>query len=1574
MDGPPIPAEAPAEVVNAPGQGPAMTEGHAMEAELALRAIGPRIPPADVPMVANASVVAQSRNTVNELACDGSTNMELGSTLPRTLNAVTRYGPIHAALVASAAAAGETVDEHAAEFRHANAEIIRASNLVMRDGIQDAATAFIPPGATGADLLPMLGGWLATAVPVQPGNAARMEETDMVAPANRWLRSRTFHNRNYGRLRRSNQGLVGPELIFEYLQHVAEQDFPTETSAMWVSTSAMGGVFLLERSVYDRMTRFIEQLVQSHPTWKIGAQCTILVSFPEGNTVERTIVSEALQVMDAGVAPAEWSRRLLNELWMQMSERDFGHSGSRLISVKSVSVDAGRHQPFHAGAWFPMPASLQNKGSIINIQNADNKCAKYAFAVAAHRLANGGVSPQHANVTHTYLSGANPLADRYANWSEMQFPMTVRDWDKFERKNPEYAVFVYTPTWYNPSAPWADRKLRGIDVLRIPRKRTPDSKCIYLLYVERDNGDPEAVPDAHYCAITNLSRLFNSAGCTNRLRCPYCGSGTTLATYEAHVRDCSLVTETRTVIPPPGSVCQFTNFQNKWRLGVWMVADFECRMVDTHVEMPATHVNIAGDDGIYEDEVPPFIDQLRRHVPVSFALHVYNRYAGLTEHELACPTVIFSHEDPQVVVDTLLETARGYGRLIKDYLNVVEHKHSQYGPTMAAHEHAPSGDGALCCCCNTPLAHAPPDFVLKEVQQTRARQAKRIRARRVREQQQQHDDDAEEEEEEVEVADEPADPEDALSAEAVALIMAINGEDNAAPVPAPAPATASATADDAAAVNPEMLEAFRTTCTVPMGDRLSGEFIGHAHLYCSSYVNDRQRRRTRIPCFFHNGTGYDLKLILRYLGSSTVQDLNIERAYCIAQSSERFKRLDICGVSFVDSLGHLDGSLDTLVKRVTQNGQCPDHCKTIANQVRERYGQDKPWEMLTRKGVFPYAWLTTVDRMEETALPPREAFVSDLSGEGITAEEYAYAQSVWTAFGCRTFRDYHDVYLLTDVWALTDVLCSYIDFGMTNYGLDPTHYASSPAFAQDAMLKITGAKLELLTDMDIFLMFERSIRGGVSMAVHPYARADNKFTRLAAGDDSLSESVDDTFIAALDENNMYGGCMSAKLPVGNFRFVSESEKEALEQGLPGCLLDKDADTGQLWEVDLEFPEHLHDMLNDFPPAPERMTVPDECLSEWQREAIYEKRCARTQKLVPHLGKHERYVVHGHTLKLYMALGGQVTRVYRILTFKQAAVIAPFVALNTRLRIQADERGDVFGVNEAKKNTNVIYGKTLQNVRNYADFRLVSLAEMSDPRRDLHFRRLLAKNSLKRIEPMTTLAVLEYRKQEVRLEQPIYLGSAILDLAKRSIYSFWYETMLPNFPGAKLLYTDTDSLMCLLRTPDLFRDLQRLEVQGNGGQPVERAGQGKFDWSSLDPVQDPQYYSRTNAKVLGMFKPELGSCVATEVVCLRSKMYSVLGIFNPRTRQYKDDKSAAKGVPRQCRAELDYERCLRLEDADKVNFTKIGGRRFDVQTLFQTKEGLAPASLNDKRHLRRVMGEGGEIIAWESFAIGHHATR
>ena len=242
----------------------------------------------------------------------------------------------------------------------------------------------------------------------------------------------------------------------------------------------------------------------------------------------------------------------------------------------------------------------------------------------------------------------------------------------------------------------------------------------------------------------------------------------------------------------------------------------------------------------------------------------------------------------------------------------------------------------------------------------------------------------------------------------------------------------------------------------------------------------------------------------------------------------------------------------------------------------------------------------------------------------------------------KTMKDYHDLYLKTDVLLLADVFENFRDVCIEDYKLDPAWYYTAPGLAWESCLKKTDVRLELLNNVDMLLMIEKGIRGAVSTITKIYAEANDPYMRTH---DSNSPNK---YISYLDANNLYGWAMSQTLSVGNFEWISEEEfSEAWSRALKNwrnhsCIL----------EVDLEYPKELHDLHNDYQLAPERLKI------------------GGVEKLIPNLYDKKNYVVHHKTLKQYESFGLKITKIHRGIKFEESAWLKPYIDLNTELRKNA----------------------------------------------------------------------------------------------------------------------------------------------------------------------------------------------------------------------------------------------------------------------------------------------------------------
>ena len=217
----------------------------------------------------------------------------------------------------------------------------------------------------------------------------------------------------------------------------------------------------------------------------------------------------------------------------------------------------------------------------------------------------------------------------------------------------------------------------------------------------------------------------------------------------------------------------------------------------------------------------------------------------------------------------------------------------------------------------------------------------------------------------------------------------------------------------------------------------------------------------------------------------------------------------------------------------------------------------KKFILLLRKGVYPYEYIDSWQRFNETSMPEKEAFFSNLNMEYITDVDYRHGKTVFEYLINKNLDDYHDLYVQSDTLLLAEVFENFRNPCIKVYELDPAHFLSAPGLAWQACLKKPDVKLELLTDVDMLLMVEKGIRGGICHAIHRYAKANNKSMK------NYNNDKQESSLQYLDANNLYGWAMSQKLPVNGFKWKKNMLKFN-EEFIKNY--DEDSDKGYILEI------------------------------------------------------------------------------------------------------------------------------------------------------------------------------------------------------------------------------------------------------------------------------------------------------------------------------------------------------------------------------------------------------------------------
>ena len=709
-------------------------------------------------------------------------------------------------------------------------------------------------------------------------------------------------------------------------------------------------------------------------------------------------------------------------------------------------------------------------------------------------------------------------------------------------------------------------------------------------------------------------------------------------------------------------------------------------------------------------------------------------------------------------------------------------------------------------------------------------------------------------------------------------------------------------------IREQFVDAVRDHC------HITGRFRGAAHNACNLKLR-LNPKTTSIPVVFHNLRGYDSHLLMQAISKIKPPEdegeeltdrqelekyLQEERDYklsCIPNNTEKYISFSLGQLRFIDSAQFL---LASLAKLVAANS--PE-----AFQITARYEPDhQKRQLLLRKGVYPYEFMDSWERFEAAQLPPKEAFYSKLSDEHISDSDYAHAQQVWKTFECRTLGDYTDLYSRTDVLLLADVFENFRKMCQKQYGLDPAHYYTSPGLSWDALLKKTRVELELLTDYDQHLFIEKGMRGGISMVSKRHARANNPAV------EGYDPEKSNSHILYLDANNLYGWAMSQPLPTGGFQWVEDCDRLADSvKNLPA-----DGAEGYILEVDLEYPQGLHDEHNSYPLAPERMVVQKEWMSDYQQDLLgVGVAPTEVEKLVPNLRDKERYVLHYRNLQLYLSLGMRVKKVHRALRFEQSPWMELYIRMNTELRKVAtsDFEKDLY-----KLMNNAVFGKTMENLRRRVNVKLVRAHEEDK------LRRLIASPSFARANIFDNdLAAVQMHKSRLVLNRPVYVGMSVLDLSKSLMYDFYYNQMKAQYGDrVELLYTDTDSLLLEIQTEDVYSDMSE--------------HQSLYDTS--DYPEDHPLHSKVNKKVLGKMKDECAGRAIEEYVGLRPKMYSILEASGACIKKAKGVK---KNVVKKHIRHEQYREALFGKKTFRHSMDVLRSEKHHIYGLHLNKVSLSP---------------------------------
>ena len=447
----------------------------------------------------------------------------------------------------------------------------------------------------------------------------------------------------------------------------------------------------------------------------------------------------------------------------------------------------------------------------------------------------------------------------------------------------------------------------------------------------------------------------------------------------------------------------------------------------------------------------------------------------------------------------------------------------------------------------------------------------------------------------------------------------------------------------------------------------------------------------------------------------------------------------------------------------------------------------------------------------------------------------------------------------------------------------------------------------------MLLLFEQGIRGGISMISNRYGKANNKYMGKR-----FNKRKPSKYLQYVDANNLYGGAMSKKLPTGGFMWMTKKEIKTLFEN----------QIVQVWEkmpsilvVDLEYPKELHDLHSDYPLCAESL----QC-------------SGKVKKLIPNLRDKKEYVIHYRALMQCLKHGMKLTKIHKGIKFEESEWLKPYIELNTRLRANAKNN---FEKDFFKLMNNSVFGKTMENIRNRVDVKLANNEEKA--------RKLIAKANYDSHKFFSeNLISVHLKKVSLTMNKPVYLGMCILELSKTIMYGFHFEYIKPKYgEKAKLLFTDTDSLMYEIETEDFYKD-----ISGD----VEK----RFDTSDYPENHPSGIPTGINKKVVGMFKDEANGKIIEEFVGLRAKMYSYKMFEGEETKKCKGIK---KAVIKESITHEDYKKCL-ITQKEQLRKQYIL-RSYDHEIYGEEINKIALSSQDDKRY---ILEDGKNTLAWGHYRI------
>lgn len=1269
------------------------------------------------------------------------------------------------------------------------------------------------------------------------------------------------------------------------------------------------------------------QLVWFNENQKVVTQILHPKSY-ESITAERCMTEGELQ--------AWWDAATLH-LLQDIESHEGRGSGWRLVRVNYLEVKFYDAHLVSAGLSLPTPDFLAKHQAVVNIKDTGVQCGRYAMLASHYHRAVYDVihhadrRSQHPEVfsvlqqhhrlgkdsvsqAATYDLLAKELGDPFV-WTGVRFPMdALSDWSRFERNNPGYIIDCY---WYQENGD-ATREIIPLYVQHVTRKERQGKQVVRILMYGERNSNP-GDDKCHYVWWKNVSGCINAIKGTRRNNmvdiCPYCIHWVNASSYDNHMKahvdhGCPC----KVTLPPPDGPEKEVSFGSRpFCQGLKHKEQLPSPLVG-YLDFEANNVPCEDSDS---DTAQSGTHRLCKHLPNSCAIVVTKRSSTVHGEVMPEYSKLF---EPDGTTNCVEELGKWCHHVAEDFYGKWKESLKPINESTVPESY--STDKICHICCNR--QHTGFEELTERERRLLCKY--------------------------LEICKEPD------------LVSRVESGDTDLEFIPESRKLWFKKKFQGAAVMFEKLKWRK----VRDHNHETGCYRGAAHSHCNVQFTNK---KFKFVLYFHNFKGYDQHLLLKHIKRHDANDhisalcMNTEKFHSVTWSRGGVKAP---ALQFQDSMGILQSSLDKVVSELSKSTggpmqNLPRTRELVRRLLVDRFGAcsqeqlEQCLKLVSGKQAYPYEW-NDPDRWSCTELFSEDLKQSqmyyqlkqnrlhsvhnpeDVRLESLQTkkdeeilEDTMHAKEVWDAFGLRTFKDYHNLYLQLDVHHLSDAMEHARSAALNDpiIGLDPAWHLGVPGLTFSAALKYVekhhpDIKLETITDIDMFTMIMASKRGGICQVNKRHVVANNKYMK------DFDPEKCSIFSKYFDMTSLYGAAMCEPLPTGNYQWVDPDtvghETKQVQDFLDRH--DDDGPTGFFVQVKkLYLPPELHDKFADYPLAPETKAAPEfNELSPFTQSICPPKGNTVINKLILDLKPKYDYVCHGRNLKFMLKQGYQLEGITRVISFDQSAWLKDYIEALTKMRQEAAAAGNERLVTLIKLYINSLYGKLCENILGRPDIKVAF--------NNRTFEKLVKLPQFKTCAPINDdLMCVLLGRTEAKVGTLVAAGMSVLELSKLHMQRFHYEVMMEKFgaesnprPSIKLCYTDTDSLVYEMTYDDAGK-----HVKGDAYSDMF-AIKEYFDMSGFKDKM-PQFYDGTNHKVAGKMKLENGWDIILVWVALLPKSYAfMLQTGDPKKGRY--DKKA-KGVNKSViSSEMFLEDYLKVLYAGVDLFRSGGNLR---QLLLEDKE-------------------------------------